>query len=942
MRIKKSKSFTIYLFCIYFSSSFVIAEQSDITSRLTNIKNNQDINTVLNELTVLEENFELTIKQQAEILHTRADVYFKKNDFELALHAFKKLQRYASTHQLLETEALAFKFIGVSQYYQGNNQEAIEAYQESAIFFTDIKTPVKHANLLNNIGLSYVAMGEYFKAIALYEKAELLYIKAGTLSDQADIRGNIAELYIKVERYDAAITLLHEVLVLKTVLQDANGIAITYADLGVSYKNSGQYSKALEFTIKALDYYKFTNKTYFVASQLNNLAGLYVKLNQPEKTIMYAKEAIALARLTKNKYAEVGALHNYATALFYLEQVDKALVMLEMSQQYAIEMNYKQQVNHNLALFSLIYAHQKDTPKALVMQQNYIRELYKRLNDNINNQLSLLESSQLKEKIKNLEHNNVLQELKNQKDNQERNLTIVIVLFALVSAFYFYRRNKDINSKVDLANKIKQRTHELESLTNELELANEVKSQFLANMSHEIRTPLTAIIGQSEAILSGDIEEKIIQNEVGIIHSNSLHVLDLINSILDLSRIEANKLELDSQHQDLHVVFIELANMFAEQAKTKALTFSINHRLPVPFVINIDAFRLKQILINLCSNALKFTHKGGVTLTISVTEKHLCFKVSDTGIGMSDTQINEIFNSFTQGDSSISRRFGGSGLGLTLSEKLATLMNGEILVESELNKGSAFTLTLPCSYSFSTSETFETKEVLENPLSEFKHQCSGQVILADDHADNLRLIARILTSLGLDVLTASNGKEAVDLYLNSNKAKLILMDIQMPEMDGIEAFNLLKQKGCNLPVIALTANAMSHEVDEYLALGFDGHLKKPIERSAFVDTVVKYCCDSLLSEQTKEKAVNVDTSDLIKQFRSNLALEQQDIILHLNNKDYEKLGQLAHRIAGAGQMFGFAGLSEKAIAVEYAVNNKFSNIHDFTQYLLNEIDNVLW
>ncbi len=941
MRIKKCKLFIIYIFFIFSLPFSVFAEQVDIAQKLIEIKAIKNSNSALNELVLLEENNELSVLEQAELLHVRADVYFAQNDFEHALESFQRLQIFASNNGLDEKNALAFKFIGIAQYYKGNNEDAINAYQESATFFSETKTPVKHANLLNNIALSYAAMGETFEALRFYKKAELLYIASGTVADQIDIRGNIAELYMRIERYDVAITVLNEVLEQKIALKDEEGIAITYSDLGVSYKKAKQYDKALEYTVKAYEYYQFTNKTYFVASQLHNLAELHAEIKQPQKAIEYAEEAIELAQLTENNYAKVGAFHSYAFALYHLEQVDEALKYLERSQKGAIEMAYQQQINDNLSLFSLIYAYQKNTVKALDTQQEYIKEHYKRSNDQINKQLNQFESSQLKEKVKNLEHKNALQELQNQKAHQERNLVIIIVLFALISAFYFYRRTKDRESKVELANKIQKRTHELEELTKELEHANEVKSQFLANMSHEIRTPLTAVIGQSEAILAGDIEESAIQNEVGIIHSNSLHVLDLINSILDLSKIEANKLELDPHHQDLQVVFVELVNMFAEQAKSKGLKFTIVHRLPVPFIINIDAFRLKQILINLCSNAVKFTHKGEVTLTISVTEQYLHFKVADTGIGMSDTQLNEIFNSFTQGDSSISRRFGGSGLGLSLSEQLATLMGGEIFVESELNKGSVFTLTLPCSYGFGVDETYEMKEVLENPLSELKNKCSGQVILADDHQDNLRLIARILSSLGVDVLTASNGKEAVELYLN-NSPKLILMDIQMPEMDGIEAFNLLKQKGCKLPVIALTANAMSHEVEEYLALGFDGHLKKPIERSVFVNTIVKYCCDSSVSEDTKSEAVNIDTSDLVTQFRSNLALEQQDIILHLNNKDYEKLAQLAHRIAGAGQMFGYAQLSEKAIGVEYAIKNEFPNIHDFTQYLLNEIDNVLW
>ena len=941
MALEKHNFSIVYIIFVLFFSCIVFAEPFDFNGELNRIKNIPQTNEALDKLLLLEESTHFTIAEKAEIIHARGDIYLSHHNFENALEAFQHLQTHALEHKLYEKQALAFKYIGVSFYYLGKFQEAIVAYLESAKYFTEDKTPIKYAHLLNNIALCHVKGGNTYDSLDYYRKAEVIYLKLGTKVDQVDVRGNIADLYMRIERYDVAINLLLEVLAQRVMLGNADNIALTYSSLGISYRKAMQYDKALEYATKALKYYQLTNQEYHVASQLQNISEVYLDLNAPRLAMQFAKESIELSKITDNNYALVGGLYVNSASLFYLGQVEEALDLLDQSQEIALKMKYQGQINDNLALYSLIYAYLKDTSKALITQKQYVTEYYKVSNEQINIKLSLFESEQLKEKVKVLENKSMLQALENDKDSQQRSLVIVIVLFILVSTFYLYRRSKDLKSKAELANKIKIRTHELEELTQELELANEVKSQFLANMSHEIRTPLTAVIGQSEAILSGEIKVKNIPDEVEIIHSNSLHVLDLINSILDLSKIEANKLELDPHYQDLHLVLVELVNMFAEQAKSKSLTFTINHRLPMPFIINIDVLRLKQILINLCSNAIKFTSKGSVALNISVIEQNLIFEVTDTGIGMSDTQLNDIFSSFTQGDSSISRRFGGSGLGLTLSEQLATLMGGEIQVNSQLNKGSVFTLTLPCPYTFGVDQTYEMKEVIDNHFSEFKNKCSGQIILADDHLDNLRLISRILKTLGLEVLTASNGKDAVELFVN-NSPKLILMDIQMPEMDGIEAFNVLKQKGCTVPIIALTANAMSHEVDEYLALGFNGHLKKPIERTLFINTVVKYCCDTEMSETVKEEALNVDTTDLVAQFRSNLVLEQQDIILHLNNNDYEKLGQLAHRIAGAGQMFGFSALSEKAIAVEYAVTNKFTNIHEFTQYLLNEIDNVLW
>jgi CheY-like chemotaxis protein len=232
--------------------------------------------------------------------------------------------------------------------------------------------------------------------------------------------------------------------------------------------------------------------------------------------------------------------------------------------------------------------------------------------------------------------------------------------------------------------------------------------------------------------------------------------------------------------------------------------------------------------------------------------------------------------------------------------------------------------------------------VESNAVKVKENELSGTILLAEDHQDNCKLISRILTSLGLTVFTAKNGKEAVEQFLK-HKPNVILLDIQMPEMDGIEAHSIMRQKGATQPIIALTANAMSHEVEEYLAQGFDDHLKKPIERQAFIKTISQYYRDDFCSDKAEDSLNKVDMSDLIEQFKSNLVLEQQDIVLHIKNEDFEKLAQLVHRLAGAAQMFGFDALTGHAIKLEKVIkNNKFNQVSINSQALLNEIDKILW
>ncbi|WP_170246277.1 hybrid sensor histidine kinase/response regulator [Colwellia hornerae] len=448
--------------------------------------------------------------------------------------------------------------------------------------------------------------------------------------------------------------------------------------------------------------------------------------------------------------------------------------------------------------------------------------------------------------------------------------------------------------------------------------ANEVKSQFLANMSHEIRTPLTSIIGQTEAILHGDIDNS--ADGIKVIYNNSLHLLSLLNDTLDLSKIEANKFELEVTPLDLIQIFVDIKNIFSEQAKSKGLNFTIHHSLPSPFMINIDGFRLKQILINLCSNAIKFTEKGHVAIEIHTQHyshiNELTFKVRDTGIGISDEQLRRVFDAFTQADTSISRRFGGSGLGLNLSEKLADFMGGIIDVESKLGQGSVFTLILPF------TPTSETAIVKEFKVTEKTY--SGVILLAEDHDDNRHLMTRLLTGLGFEVYTATNGFEVIESYFK-NKPDLILLDIQMPKMDGIEAIKILRARSCEIPIIALTANTLAKELEQYLTLGFNGFQAKPFERQNFINTIAKYFEKPINNSREENSSLtdnSIDISDLVAKFEVGLIAEHKNFILLDRENDIETLAKQAHRLAGAAQMFGYTNITRIAMSLESSIKRK--------------------
>lgn len=929
--LSKSSKHTIFLFTVTLSFAHaaenspqsvatapdeIISPQYDTRKFISQINALEDKELAAEKLTIAIDSANLSVEQQQQLAYQLGIVRLQQGNFDLSIEAFTLAVKLAASSNQIQQVADAQKMLGVNHYYQGNYQEALSAYQAAITYYKVETTPIKHANLVNNIGLVYAAMQELNSAIAHYQIAEPIYLEFGSEQDKIDIRHNIAGLYIRSHRFDAAIELLEDVLKRTIAIESTQDIDRLYSDLGAAYRHSKQYALAQHYLEKAIETSVAHNKPYDTASQLHNLSEVYNDLGQPTKAIELAEKALALAKSQQHKGAHSGALHSLAQANYFLSNYPIAKTYLQQSNTIAKEMNYQGQIQDNRPLMALILSALESPDSALALMNTYRHELVLEENNALNRQFASFEATQLKQKLEQMQQQDLLNQLAMAKARQQRNFILIAVVLVLLSLFFVYLRNNERAQKRLLSAKVKQRTQELEILMEKLKTADQVKGQFLANMSHEIRTPLTAVIGQAEAIVNGDVSESYMLEEVEVIHENSVYLLDLINDILDLSKIEENKLEIDIRRFNLHQLIHDLEQMFFERTTAKGLAFEIIHQLPARSDVAIDHFRVKQILINLCSNAVKFTLAGKVTLRVELKAQEVVFNVTDTGIGLAPEQLEKIFQSFTQGDNSIARQFGGSGLGLSLCDKLAKAMNGTIEVASQAGKGSTFTLTIPCEryydqLSISSIATSSHADIVPGSLA-------GQILLAEDHIDNRRLITRLLQRLGLEVLVAENGLEAIELY-QAHQPKLILMDIQMPEVDGIEALKKLRELGCDAPIIAFTANAMIHEVERYLSIGFDGHLTKPINRQAFIETIAKYFPEQTNLEDADSALNNVDISDLSRAFVASLDQELNTIKTLTEQLSFKELQITIHRLAGAAQMFGFSQISTLAIAIETAI-----------------------
>jgi signal transduction histidine kinase/DNA-binding NarL/FixJ family response regulator len=466
---------------------------------------------------------------------------------------------------------------------------------------------------------------------------------------------------------------------------------------------------------------------------------------------------------------------------------------------------------------------------------------------------------------------------------------------------------------------LRQANFQLEQMNSDLIEASNAKGQFLATMCHEIRTPLTSIMGYADGILMGDIDKAEQDRVTKIIAENSNHLLSVINDILDISKIEANKLDFESIPTPLFSVLTQIESVVGKRAQDKGLDFHLEYEYPLPALINTDPTRLKQILFNLTNNAIKFTEQGYVRLSVSLVDNHLQIKVKDSGEGISVQHKEQLFQPFTQADSSINRRFGGSGLGLSISRRLANGLGGDIIVESTPSKGSTFTLNIDLfvvnnspwiNNAGEISQSTPTQSLTPVTLPNFEGK---KVLLADNHPNNRELIAILLKRMNITVTEVENGKQALETILYQ-KFDLILLDIHMPIMDGTEALKQIRAAGNFTPVIALTANNMKHEIEHYIRLGFSEHLAKPISRVHFINQLSLY-----LSKQgnTDNPLQQTDMLKLIKDYQQNLCGQLISLQQALDQCDLTVISEIAHTIKGSAGSFGFDIIGHKFAVIEH-------------------------
>ena len=492
---------------------------------------------------------------------------------------------------------------------------------------------------------------------------------------------------------------------------------------------------------------------------------------------------------------------------------------------------------------------------------------------------------------------------------------------------------------------------ELRKAMNEAEAANRAKSEFLANMSHEIRTPMNAILGFTELLRRGyGKNEKESGKFLDTIHSSGKHLLELINDILDLSKIEAGQMEMETIPCAPHEIVREVVTVMTAVARQKGIALDFEAATPLPASIASDPKRLRQIVTNLLGNAIKFTEKGAVKVVAYLKtvegRKLYAIDVKDSGIGIPGDKLESIFEAFVQADASVTRRFGGTGLGLSISRRFARALGGDIVASSVPGKGSTFAVTVECG-AMAGIRMLSPAEVLAAVADTHAAGTTrwvfpkARILVVDDGPENRELVALVLSECGLIVEQAENGQSGLQKAL-AGGFDVVLMDIQMPVMDGDTATRKMREQGLTLPVFALTANAMKGFEEELKAAGFTGHLTKPLD----IDKLVEVLAETLGGRRVQDApaqaagaaAVTVEPSPAVaepplisrlagnprllpavQKFSARLDGQLDAMDTAWRARDLTELAALAHWLKGAAGTVGYDAFTEPAVELEQVV-----------------------
>ena len=795
--------------------------------------------------------------QQSALLSFALEIkdIFNEKAAEYADKAIKISQNAGNKEKM----AHAFVVLGEIQASGNNFQQAIHSYKNALEYYIDLSE--KHAGDTDNLramaqayyglGKVYQMMGEHETASLNYNKAETVFSKLQDINGQSQAQIAKGNSFRDQLKYEEALKAYFAALELQKSKPFSQEQAEIYRKIAFTHSLMGQTNKAIDYYNEYIRIENKLSKPERIARAYNEVGGFYIRLNQTNKALQYFNDALQIAMsINNNTEIEVASSN--------------------LSDIYAQMGNYKKAFDNHI-----IYSGAREF-------------------NSFKNKREELRILEMKNDLYRTESKNLFTEqLYKEEQLKNRNAFFVILILTsafvivLVLVFLLYRQNKKNKNVLRLLseqnNEVQQKTEEirmqnirLEQINRDLNLskqkaeeATNSKSLFLANMSHEIRTPMNGIIGMANEMKNTQLNNE--QYEaLNIITVSAENLLTIINEILDFSKIESGKLELESIQFDLYQEIKSLIALLSLKSREKNLELLSEIDPYVPRYLVGDPVRLKQIIINLVNNGLKFTEKGGVRVNVVVVD-HISrttiirVEVIDTGIGITENEKQRLFHSFSQMDASFTRKYGGTGLGLAISKNLVQLMNGEIGVESEYGKGSKFYFTARFTDGVPPQGYIPRREPLKiyaripelkktrrefypenQPVQKMEQKDTNKaeglrILLIEDNLINQKVALSVLKKQGHSVEIAGNGKIGLEKYIEGS-FQIILMDIMMPVMDGFEATKKIREYESenghkHVRIVAMTANALKEDREKCLAAGMDDYISKPFKPKELAEKI---------------------------------------------------------------------------------------------------------